>query len=112
MNKIIAAIILMVLSMSAFASGNSYCNSHHNKKALNSCYKQAIQAQNDMMVNNVKVIRSAKNIGQEQKNDFIQAQHHWEVQINNACADNLVCTYDSQVSRNAYLAAERKRLGV
>lgn len=112
MNKIIAAIILMVLSMSAFASGNKYCNKHNNKKALNACYKQAIQAQNDAMLNNVKIIRSAKNLDEEQKRSFTQTQHHWEVQINNACADNLVCTYDSQVSRNAYLAAERKRLGV
>jgi len=112
MNKIITAIFLMVLSMSAFASGNSYCNKYRDQRSLNTCYQQAINAQSDLMRNHVSKIRSAKGADSAQMKGFVENQIQWETQINNACTNNAVCIYESQVSRNTWLQKQRAILGV
>lgn len=111
MKKIFLALATLFFSFNAFAYGNSFCNAQHNFQTVNTCYRQAIAAQNEQLAKHVQAIRRSGRLSTEQLRAFNEEQRAWEVQVNNGCVGNSICVYESQVNRNNWLAQQRRSLG-
>lgn len=110
MKNFLIALVLSMVATVSFA-GNSFCDGQRGQRALNTCYRMAIDAQRDEMRANLKAIRSAPK-AQANLPSFNENQTNWEVQVNNGCTTQAGCVYDSQVNRNRWLKQQRKLLGV
>lgn len=111
--KLLFAFVIAFLTTSCFAGGNTYCNSKGGRDR-STCYRLAIDSQNQEMATNLKAIRGAEKAKADPQNlaAFNQNQTNWEVQVNNGCTTDVICTYESQVNRNRWLKQQRKILGV
>lgn len=95
--KTIIFILGMLLGFNAFA-GDAYCENHRNPSK---CYANAINVQRSTMRSNLKDLEHA--LPADKFKDLVRENGLWAMNINNACTDDLACTYVSTKRRNAYL---------
>lgn len=97
MKKIIASIILTLISITAIA-GNSYCNNRPTGRDVQRCYVNAIEMQHNMIKQYLQKIYASRKLSHEDKLAVSRSMDAWYDEVQQSCRDN-ACAYDYYVAR-------------
>lgn len=103
-----ALVMLIVLSLNAFAAGNGYCDGRRSNQEVEQCYQNVIEVNASQIKQNYERLMQSPKLTQQQKQQLQQNQSAWVANVSNYCNNDIRCYSDSAKDRNYLLASKLK----